>query len=103
MSDAQCHSHVVQCDVLLGGARQPSGVFACASWTHVTGLGGLAHPLAITQRSVRVPGHGAPKERRNRRLGGLSWEPWVGPEGSNPPWGLAAQLSGRSDDAVRNR
>ena len=73
MRDAQCHSHVVQCDVLLGGARQPSGVFACASWTHVTGLGGLAHPLAITQRSVRVPGHGAPKERRNRRLGGLSW------------------------------
>ena len=73
MRDAQCHRHVVQCDVLLGGARQPSGVFACASWTHVTGLGGLAHPLALTRRSVRVPGHGAPKERRNRRLGGLSW------------------------------
>ena len=73
MRDAQCHRHVVQCDVLLGGARQPSGVFACASWTHVTGLGGLAHPLALTRRSVRVPGHGAPKERRNRRLGGLTW------------------------------
>ena len=43
-------------------------------------LSGLAHPLAITQRSVRVPGHGAPKERRNRRLGGLSWSR-VGPKG----------------------
>ena len=67
MRDAQCHRHVVQCDVLLGGARQPSGVFACASWTHVTGLCGSAHPLALTRRVVRgargtqvfALGHGA--------------------------------------------